>query len=299
MSNYTNKVCPFCKTEFAETDDVVVCSVCDMPHHKDCWVENQGCTTFGCTGTIKTADNSPSPIITNETGYNNAPAQPTNNIFCTKCGAPNASTYSFCSKCGNKLTPIEQPVTPYVQAQPVIINKGTTFPYQGNNTAGNINTTYTNPQPQQATINSHNEAIDPDIVQLIGDKSQYYIPAYQKIKTQNNKISWNWASFIFGPSWFMYRKMYIYAAAIWGVNLLITLALGSSASFISLIISVASGLLGNYLYSLHLDKHAAQMKNLDENGKSQYANKNGKTSILASIGGAIAYGVILSIISNL
>ena len=29
------------------------CSVCDMPHHLSCWQDNQGCTTFGCTGSIK------------------------------------------------------------------------------------------------------------------------------------------------------------------------------------------------------------------------------------------------------
>ena len=49
---YDNKVCPFCKTTFSATDDIVVCSSCEMPHHKDCWVEHGGCTTFGCMGTI-------------------------------------------------------------------------------------------------------------------------------------------------------------------------------------------------------------------------------------------------------
>ena len=34
----------------------MVCSACEMPHHKDCWIENQGCTTFGCQGTIRGVD---------------------------------------------------------------------------------------------------------------------------------------------------------------------------------------------------------------------------------------------------
>ncbi len=33
-----------------------MCSACEMPHHKDCWIENQGCTTFGCQGTIRGVD---------------------------------------------------------------------------------------------------------------------------------------------------------------------------------------------------------------------------------------------------
>ena len=56
MNEYVGKICPYCKTELKENDDIVVCSICDMPHHKDCWIENQGCTTFGCLGTIKAAD---------------------------------------------------------------------------------------------------------------------------------------------------------------------------------------------------------------------------------------------------
>ena len=97
----------------------------------------------------------------------------------------------------------------------------------------------------------------------------------------------------------MYRKMYIYAAAIWGVNLLSTLAFSSMGSFLSLAISAASGLLGNYLYSIHLDKHAQVMKSMDPNGKNLYANKNGKTSMPLAIGASIAYGILVSIITNL
>lgn len=50
---FQGKTCPFCKTPFKENDVIVVCSVCEMPHHLSCWQENNGCTTFGCTGTIK------------------------------------------------------------------------------------------------------------------------------------------------------------------------------------------------------------------------------------------------------
>ena len=41
MNDYTGKICPYCKTAFKPDDEIVVCSECDMPHHKDCWIENQ------------------------------------------------------------------------------------------------------------------------------------------------------------------------------------------------------------------------------------------------------------------
>ena len=50
--DYIGKICPYCKTPLTEEDDIVVCSVCEMPHHKDCWIENAACTTFGCTGSM-------------------------------------------------------------------------------------------------------------------------------------------------------------------------------------------------------------------------------------------------------
>ena len=56
MQEYIGKICPYCKTAFAEDDEIVQCSACEMPHHKDCWIENQGCTTFGCQGTIRGLD---------------------------------------------------------------------------------------------------------------------------------------------------------------------------------------------------------------------------------------------------
>lgn len=61
---YLGKTCPYCKTSFAENDAVVFCSVCDMPHHLSCWQENNGCTTFGCTGTIKETVGAPASVLT-------------------------------------------------------------------------------------------------------------------------------------------------------------------------------------------------------------------------------------------
>ena len=82
---YIGKICPYCKTKFVEGDDVVICSICEMPHHKDCWVENSACTTFGCTGTISGLE-PPAPEFVNR--------------FCVNCGAQLAPEQNFCSSCG-------------------------------------------------------------------------------------------------------------------------------------------------------------------------------------------------------
>ena len=137
MNDYIGKVCPYCKTKFVPGDDIVVCSDCDMPHHKDCWIENQGCTTFGCLGTIKTAENETTSVTSSHMNYDDSGAGAAGGIvFCSQCGTRNPAAASFCARCGSRLVksqtapqaPVntaphaEQPVQPqpqvYYQPQP-------------------------------------------------------------------------------------------------------------------------------------------------------------------------------------
>lgn len=82
MEDYIGKICPFCKTEIKEGDNVKVCPICDIPHHAECWEENKGCTTFGCSG------------------GNNQTNSETSEIVCTNCGTPLGDDQAFCPKCG-------------------------------------------------------------------------------------------------------------------------------------------------------------------------------------------------------
>jgi len=82
MEDYVGKICPFCKTKITESDEVIVCPECRIPHHKGCWEENKGCTTFGCK----------------EQRYE---AQHTNpSDVCVNCGAPIGDGHLFCPRCG-------------------------------------------------------------------------------------------------------------------------------------------------------------------------------------------------------
>jgi len=42
------KNCPYCQTPIKPGVSVIVCPNCQMPHHRECWTENSGCTTYGC-----------------------------------------------------------------------------------------------------------------------------------------------------------------------------------------------------------------------------------------------------------
>lgn len=98
LSDLYGKVCPYCKTVFVPGDEIVVCSECDMPHHKNCWVENRGCTTVGCQGTIQNPGEGLTSVTATQMQYE--PRQIPGVVYCTRCGAPNSENFRFCSACG-------------------------------------------------------------------------------------------------------------------------------------------------------------------------------------------------------
>ena len=100
MNEYAGKICPFCKTEIMETDEVMVCPACSTPHHKGCWDENKGCTTFGCSEQHYVAQGTNPTDVCKKCGAALGDGQE----FCPKCGAPkNAPQALVCSKCGTEL----------------------------------------------------------------------------------------------------------------------------------------------------------------------------------------------------
>lgn len=91
MNKWVGKICPYCNTSFRETDDIVICDLCEMPHHRECWMENGSCTTFGCTG----------HMIQVHTAISG------NNFFhgesCSECGSPLDMGAAFCTICGARV----------------------------------------------------------------------------------------------------------------------------------------------------------------------------------------------------
>jgi len=59
------KTCPYCRFPLKPSEQVMTCPACKLPHHADCWRENQGCTTYGCRGTAAatSAGGSVPPVI--------------------------------------------------------------------------------------------------------------------------------------------------------------------------------------------------------------------------------------------
>ena len=172
---YIGKVCPYCKTPFIEEDEIVVCNTCDMPHHKSCWVDNQGCTTFGCLGTIKTADGSGTSVTTNEIHYEEQNTQ--NVIYCTMCGTQNTQEDSFCKQCGNALHRTNTNVNTNTNANAA----NTVYNFNSYQT-GTIQNNYSAYQTNQTTQ-------DPEVAQFVGVNTEYYVPKFGQMQGMNTKAT--------------------------------------------------------------------------------------------------------------
>ena len=51
QNSYKGKTCPYCQFPIKQDSEAVQCRACQVPHHRECWEENGGCTTFGCQET--------------------------------------------------------------------------------------------------------------------------------------------------------------------------------------------------------------------------------------------------------
>lgn len=76
---------------------------------------------------------------------------------------------------------------------------------------------------------------------------------------------WNWAAFFLGVLWFIYRKMYLYAAIYLGIGFLLTAVesmMGVPEALMnvtSIGLGVAAGMMANRLYKQHMDKQIAEV----------------------------------------
>ena len=85
MEEYIGKICPFCKAEIKENEEVKVCPECGVAHHASCWEDNKGCSTSGCSE------------------HYCEEKHDDQNKVCIKCGAPIGDGQNFCPKCGYKV----------------------------------------------------------------------------------------------------------------------------------------------------------------------------------------------------
>lgn len=158
-------------------------------------------------------------------------------MYCSKCGKPLAEDMAFCINCGHPA------------AKQSGADDGTA----------------------QQSCNAYSQhVIDPDVERLVGVKQEYYLPKFRQFKTLNKYASWNWSAFFCTLWWFVYRKMYLYALCVWGVSILLSSMTDGAGG---LLVSILSGVFGNYIYMYHLEDQAKQAKTMTFQEKEAFLDK--------------------------
>ena len=137
MNKYAGKRCPFCKTPLLESDSIVLCDTCSVPHHKECWNVNGACMTSGCKGKMcivqgenahpqlfaRPAQQGAQPVQENK---ETAQPQQRAGAYCIHCGAWYQTGARFCSRCGKQTqapSKEEQDKSRYEQALKLLESK--------------------------------------------------------------------------------------------------------------------------------------------------------------------------------
>ena len=189
--NYFNQQCPVCKEIFKDGDDIVVCPECATPHHRHCWFSNGQCTNSSLHGTdfiwSATEEKSAEP----ETPTPPSPEKEEENTeteggrICHICSSENPADAVHCGNCGALFSEEKKDDT------------------ESRDANGQM------PFNEMFGIDE-NEQIDGysagDYALYVRLNAKRYLHKFTNVSF--GKIKFNWAAFLFGPSWFLFRKIY-------------------------------------------------------------------------------------------
>lgn len=331
MAFYFGRMCPYCKGVFVDDDEIVICSDCGKPHHRQCWETNRGCTTDDCQGTVE------SPVTTQaETVEQTQPVT----VACPRCGAPNAQEAMFCNQCGSSMTatqeekvqqpvaqpapqpnvyqPVAQPAPqpnayqpiaqPAPQPKPIQSVQNSYKPpkpdtnvvsQQPRQPIGQAYGVYhaTNSTPQSQPVQTPTVSYQ-ELADVVEHNTEYYIPKFQELRSQEKKTSWNWAAFLIAPYWMIYRKMYGYGAIALAIGFLLTVGGNGFLTMVALAGYVAAGIFGDYIYMNHLEKRIQQANTLGQYERAEYLEKQSGVNKWGAILTAVGYGLFVLMINS-
>lgn len=204
MTDYTGFECSACGKKLEAEDDIVVCPECGAPHHRKCFLEKGSCSYSGHEkGIWEPVKNSSaeSELCNDEAAR------------CPMCNTKNPKEANFCQVCGYRLKVAEKSEDNKTYDGPVIAPNPYTTPYGGI---------------------GEDEKIDgipvKDWAIFTGNNSHYFLPRFLIFSRKLKGIAINWAGFIFGGFYMLFRKMYLWGAIFLVLTLLLSVP-GYIASF--------------------------------------------------------------------
>ena len=209
--DFIGKNCSVCSEAFREDDDIVVCPKCGAPYHRDCYAEKGKC--------IFPELHRSSKSWTEEFGTEKKEDVSDNSErICRVCGEKNPADAIVCSKCGTFLFGPEDMDRPQNNNEHDNFQNGNVPPFIFN--GFNVFDTF-NPETEDFDGVSGKE-----LAEFTGNNPLYYLPLFLRLKKFGvSRI--NFAAFIFGGIWYLYRKQYLKGIIITLITFLV-----SASSFV-------------------------------------------------------------------
>lgn len=130
--------------------------------------------------------------------------------------------------------------------------------------------------------------------EYIGVREDEYLDKFSRLRSRNSSIGWNWCAFLFGPFWFLYRKLYQWAAAFWLAPVVVRLVLPDSMNWLVTVAGwVLGGLLGDSLYMRQIEKNVNIGSQLPEPLRQQHISKNSGVNLPAVIVALVVWLVLI------
>ena len=181
-NNEKQKSCAMCHAYLFEGDDVVYCPECGAPHHRECYNELGHCALEEFHGTDKQYDRAAEKQRENSAFNPDAAAtdgEAEGQITCGMCHEKYDFSLNACPKCG----------------APNIAKAGGSF----------VNFDFLGGVPSDYDIG---ETVTADEAKrFVAANTPRYIPKFATLN-KKNRVSWNWAAFLFPCGWMLSRKMY-------------------------------------------------------------------------------------------
>lgn len=201
MAIFENDICPVCQKEFTEGDDIVVCPECGTPHHRECYNQLGRCAN--------TALHSQGYVFKRAASYKAESEK--------KAQSDNMQSF-FAS-----LAAAEQGSDNAEEQAQQAENTATQSPFV----------------PPQLGVQEGVKDIDGEPVHYIAATVGANARRFVRVFSKNKTLGWNWSAFIFGPYYFLYRKMF--KEGVFIVALEIVLRMAVSMIFQDIVATVAQG----------------------------------------------------------
>lgn len=186
---WKGKICPVCKQEFQENEDVVFCPDCGTAHHRACWQQNNSC--FFNDEHLKGNNETTNEVVERREAQLYSDEHPNDNhihpqgnqpelVICPVCGTYNKKEMRLCMNCGFEFGRAGfGPAAPGQEALP-----------------GGID----------FSAEAEEGVTYQELARYCGFMAEDFLGKFEKVK--KGGIVFNLSGFLLSFVWLLYRKMY-------------------------------------------------------------------------------------------